>query len=78
VGIQDGGATHDFPLLPYSSEYSGTALQDSIAFVVPTHFYLYPQRCTMVNKTYHSFATRVSQLKICAFSGQTFNGFEVL
>jgi hypothetical protein len=27
---------------------------------------------------YHSFATRVSQLKICDFSGETFKGFEVL
>jgi len=32
----------------------------------------------MVNETYCSFATRVSQLKICAFSGETFNSFEVL
>ena len=28
--------------------------------------------------TYHSFATRVSQLKICDFSGKNFKGFEVL
>jgi hypothetical protein len=29
-------------------------------------------------RIYHSFATRVSQLKICDFSGETFKGFEVL
>jgi hypothetical protein len=28
--------------------------------------------------TYHPFATTVSQLKICDFSGETFKGFEVL
>jgi hypothetical protein len=28
--------------------------------------------------TYRSFATTVSQLKICDFSGETFEGFEVL
>jgi hypothetical protein len=28
--------------------------------------------------TYCSFATTVSQLKICDFSGETFKGFEVL
>jgi len=28
--------------------------------------------------TNHSFATRVSQLKICDFSGETVKGFEVL
>ena len=28
--------------------------------------------------TYRSFATKVSQLKICDFSGETFKGFEVL
>jgi hypothetical protein len=28
--------------------------------------------------SYRSFATRVSQLKICDFSGETFKGFEVL
>jgi hypothetical protein len=28
--------------------------------------------------TYRSFATTVSQLKICDFSGETFKGFEVL
>ena len=27
---------------------------------------------------YRSFATTVSQLKICDFSGETFKGFEVL
>ena len=27
---------------------------------------------------YRAFATRVSQLKICDFSGETFKGFEVL
>jgi len=27
---------------------------------------------------YHSFATTVSQLKICDFTGQNFKGFEVL
>jgi len=29
-------------------------------------------------QTYHSFATTVSQLKICRFSGETFKVFEVL
>jgi len=29
-------------------------------------------------QTERSFATRVSQLKICDFSGETFKGFEVL
>jgi hypothetical protein len=29
-------------------------------------------------QTYRSFATRVSQLKIRYFSGETFKGFEVL
>jgi hypothetical protein len=28
--------------------------------------------------TYHSFATRVSQLKICDFSEEAFKSFEVL
>jgi hypothetical protein len=28
--------------------------------------------------TYRSFATTLSQLKLCDFSGETFNGFEVL
>jgi hypothetical protein len=28
--------------------------------------------------TYRSFATTVSQLKLCDFSGETFKGFEVL
>jgi hypothetical protein len=28
--------------------------------------------------TYRLFATRMSQLKMCDFSGQTFKGFEVL
>jgi len=28
--------------------------------------------------TYRSFATKLSQLKICDFSGETFKGFEVL
>jgi hypothetical protein len=28
--------------------------------------------------TYRSFATTVTQLKICDFSGETFKGFEVL
>ena len=28
--------------------------------------------------TYRSFATKVSQLKICDFSGEIFKGFEVL
>jgi hypothetical protein len=28
--------------------------------------------------TYRSFATTVSKLKICDFSGETFKGFEVL
>jgi hypothetical protein len=28
--------------------------------------------------TYRTFATTVSQLKICDFSGETFKGFEVL
>ena len=28
--------------------------------------------------TYRSFATTVSQLKMCDFSGETFKGFEVL
>jgi len=27
---------------------------------------------------YRSFATKVSQLKMCDFSGETFKGFEVL
>jgi hypothetical protein len=27
---------------------------------------------------YRSFATKVSQLKICDFSGEAFKGFEVL
>jgi len=29
-------------------------------------------------KRYRSFATTVSQLKICDFSGEVFKGFEVL
>ena len=29
-------------------------------------------------RTYRSFATKVSQLKMCDFSGETFKGFEVL
>jgi hypothetical protein len=29
-------------------------------------------------ETYHSFATTVSQLKICDFLGETFKAFEVL
>jgi hypothetical protein len=33
---------------------------------------------TKSNKTYRLFATRLSQLKICDFSGETFKGFEVL
>ena len=32
----------------------------------------------MYRTTYLSFATTVSQLKICDFSGETFKGFEVL
>jgi hypothetical protein len=31
-----------------------------------------------VSKAYRSFATRMSQLKICNFSGEPFKGFEVL
>jgi len=31
-----------------------------------------------VNKTCRSFATTLSQLKICDFSGENFKGFEVL
>jgi len=31
-----------------------------------------------LTEKYHSFATTVSQLKICDFSGETFKGFEVL
>ena len=30
------------------------------------------------NTLYRPFATTVSQLKICDFSGETFKGFEVL
>ena len=32
----------------------------------------------VIKITYRSFATRVSQLKICDFSGEMFKGFEVL
>ena len=32
----------------------------------------------MNRSTYHSFATTVSHLKMCDFSGETFKGFEVL
>jgi hypothetical protein len=31
-----------------------------------------------ISLQYRSFATRVSQLKICDFSGETFKGFEAL
>jgi hypothetical protein len=31
-----------------------------------------------INAVYRSFATRVSRFKICDFSGEPFNGFEVL
>jgi archaellum component FlaF (FlaF/FlaG flagellin family) len=36
------------------------------------------QRIFDVSAAYRSFATTVSQLKICDFSGETFKGFEVL
>jgi hypothetical protein len=32
----------------------------------------------VVNSVYRSFATRMSQLKICDFSGETFKDFEVV
>jgi hypothetical protein len=32
----------------------------------------------IMGKTYHSFMTTVSQLKICDFSGEPFKDFEVL
>jgi hypothetical protein len=32
----------------------------------------------LVLRTYRSFATTMSQLKMCDFSGETFRGFEVL
>ena len=36
------------------------------------------EACLASKQTYRSFATTVSQLKICDFSGETFKGFEVL
>jgi hypothetical protein len=44
--------------------------------VTTAHIAHLPQQCH--NCTYRPFATTVSQLKICDFSGETFKGFEVL
>jgi len=33
---------------------------------------------SVIQTTYRSFVTRMSQLKICDFSGETFKGFEML
>ena len=38
----------------------------------------HPYNMTKCFPPYRSFGTRVSQLKICDFSGETFKGFEVL
>jgi hypothetical protein len=38
----------------------------------------FPQMSGLNMKSYSSFATTVSKLKMCAFSGETFKGFEVL
>jgi len=40
--------------------------------------YIYMYVCVCVCIMYRSFATTVSQFKMCAFSGETFKGFEVL
>jgi hypothetical protein len=38
----------------------------------------YQLYCTVRWRIYRSFATRVSQIKMCDFLGETFKGFEVL
>jgi hypothetical protein len=52
---------------------------------VPVHVQQGPPLADVLNQTildhsvtYRSFATTLSQLKICDFSGGTFKGFEVL
>ena len=69
--------------------YSGTrtnkpvnALSWSIVMIVASYFLFAEQlrsyvTCT-TGRSYCSFATTVSQLKMCDFSGETFKGFEVL
>jgi len=42
------------------------------------HFFLFQLNAHNMLNTNHSFATTVSQLKMCDFSGGTFKGFEVL
>jgi hypothetical protein len=39
---------------------------------------LWATHVTSTSTAYHSFATTVSQLKMCDSSGETFKGFEVL
>jgi len=59
-------------------------MEINVFFFSPVKFYFEflrrsrSQRSQFLSNVYRSFATRVSQLKICDFSMEAFKGFEVL
>jgi hypothetical protein len=71
--------------ISHKSEGDGTAPVTDLPQSVTTAFgnvckkiETHNQHTGALARLYRSFATTLSQLKICDFSGETFKGFEVL